>query len=165
MLTPFQLALKRVLEHEGLYSHDPRDPGGETYKGISRRAHPNWPGWKIIDQLKSDTPAGTLQHNLGAIEGQLQPLVEDLYRKHYWEPLFCDRSSAAMGFQVFDAAVNHGEKVARRLLQLSNGSPYRFNAEHLKFYTSLPNFKTFGRGWTNRIIKNLEYASIDTGHG
>lgn len=165
MLTPFQLALKRVLDHEGLYSHDARDPGGETYKGISRRAHPNWPGWAIIDQLKSDTPAETLKLNLGAIESQLQPLVEQLYEEQYWKPLFCDRSSFAMGFQVFDAGVNHGLKQARRLLSLSNGSPYRFNAERLKFYTSLKTFKTFGRGWTNRIIKNLEYASIDTGHG
>lgn len=28
------------------------DPGGETYRGIARRFHPNWDGWKVIDAIK-----------------------------------------------------------------------------------------------------------------
>ena len=36
-------------KHEGGYSFDPDDAGGETYKGISRRFNPQWSGWKIID--------------------------------------------------------------------------------------------------------------------
>jgi len=31
-----------------------------------------------------------------------------------------------------------------------------YNANRLKFYTSLSTFGTFGKGWTNRVANNLE---------
>ena len=31
----------RLIGHEGEYSNDPNDPGGETKWGISKRAYPN----------------------------------------------------------------------------------------------------------------------------
>lgn len=39
-------------ENEGWYSNDKEDPGKETYRGISRRYHPNWDGWQIVDECK-----------------------------------------------------------------------------------------------------------------
>ena len=36
----FDQAFERVIGHEGGYVNDPRDPGGETKYGISRRAYP-----------------------------------------------------------------------------------------------------------------------------
>ena len=36
----FETAIAFVLNEEGGYSNDPRDPGGETNFGISKRAHP-----------------------------------------------------------------------------------------------------------------------------
>ncbi|MBI5343968.1 MAG: hypothetical protein HZB83_01285, partial [Deltaproteobacteria bacterium] len=36
----FERAIAFVLRHEGGYANDPRDPGGETNFGISKRAYP-----------------------------------------------------------------------------------------------------------------------------
>lgn len=37
----FDLAFEIIIGHEGGYVNDPRDPGGETRYGISKRAYPN----------------------------------------------------------------------------------------------------------------------------
>ncbi len=37
----FNNAFNLVLKNEGSYSNDPDDPGGETYKGISRKTGRN----------------------------------------------------------------------------------------------------------------------------
>jgi lysozyme family protein len=37
----------------------------------------------------------------------------------------------------------------------------RFNAERLLFLTSLTKWPDFGRGWTRRVAKNLQYAAED----
>lgn len=34
-----------------------------------------------------------------------------------------------------------------------------FNACRIKFYTSLPDWQTFGRGWANRVADNLVFAT------
>ena len=49
----FNESFNITLGYEGGYSNDPDDAGGETYKGISRRYHPGWKGWALIDELKS----------------------------------------------------------------------------------------------------------------
>ena len=49
----FKRAFKHIIEvFEGKYSNDADDPGGETYKGISRKMNENFEGWKIIDRYK-----------------------------------------------------------------------------------------------------------------
>lgn len=77
-----------LMDREGRVVHnDPRDPGGRTAWGISRRYHPNWPGWKLIDAGKTD----------GA---SLEPLAKEFYKEflfRWWhlcndalKPAFCD---------------------------------------------------------------------------
>lgn len=39
-------------EVEGNYSFHPDDKGGETYGGIARRLHPDWFGWRYVDQAR-----------------------------------------------------------------------------------------------------------------
>ena len=51
-MADFHKALKRTAKYEGGYVNDPADAGGETYKGISRRANPKWDGWQLIDAHK-----------------------------------------------------------------------------------------------------------------
>lgn len=44
--------ISTILGHEGGYANHPADKGGETYRGISRKANPDWVGWKYIDEVK-----------------------------------------------------------------------------------------------------------------
>ena len=41
MKTTFDEIIDVVLHHEGGYVNDPKDPGGETNYGISKRAYPD----------------------------------------------------------------------------------------------------------------------------
>lgn len=45
----FAPAYAIVRKHEGGYVNDPKDLGGETYRGIARKIWPNWSGWPLID--------------------------------------------------------------------------------------------------------------------
>lgn len=55
-MADFKTAYKKIEAAEGGYCFDPDDAGGETYKGISRRANPNWNGWISIDAIKKAHP-------------------------------------------------------------------------------------------------------------
>ena len=140
----FQRAVARVLEHEGGYVDHPTDPGGETNFGISKRSYPD------LD-IKQLTKAQAIQ----------------IYHDDFWVPLGCARLHPALAFQVFDAGVNHGHRKALEWLALADFATtpatkvLRFNAIRLQFYTKLKTFKTFGKGWTNRIVANLEHAEHD----
>ena len=52
-MADFTKAYALTAAYEGGYVDDPEDAGGETYRGISRRYHPSWQGWQIIDTLKN----------------------------------------------------------------------------------------------------------------
>ena len=41
ILTKFDDIIEIVLEHEGGYVNDPKDPGGETNFGVAKRSHPD----------------------------------------------------------------------------------------------------------------------------
>ncbi|MEW6388090.1 MAG: glycosyl hydrolase 108 family protein [Thermodesulfobacteriota bacterium] len=109
----FARCLELVLQYEGTYADDPDDPGGETYKGITRRDHPDWPGWQIIDPQKGRDDFPERLESLGA----LQSLIEDLYKKLYWSKSGCDRLPGPIDLLVFDTAVNMGPKRAASFLQ------------------------------------------------
>lgn len=153
----FQRAFELVIGHEGGYVNDPRDPGGETKYGISKRANPD------VDV-----------RNLTLAQAQW------IYRQRYWLPLHADAMPEAAAIQVFDAAVNHGIKPAVRMLQRALGVPVdgvigpvtlnamlsvddarfvaHFAAERLSYYTDLAGWDTYGRGWTRRVANNLRQA-------
>lgn len=156
----FARFIDRVLSHEGGYVHDPRDPGGETKFGISKRAYPTL---DIAALTRDDAIA--------------------IYRRDYWEPIAGDRLPPAVAFQVLDAAVNHGVGTAIRFLQRAAGvaddgtlGPVTLAAvaaaypatlavavvaARLDFYTRLARFPDFGRGWVRRAAQNLAFISTD----
>lgn len=156
-MTAFDRAFEVVIGHEGDLSDDPRDPGGLTRYGISKRAHPT------VD-VRNLTLAQAKQ----------------IYLARYWLPLHADAMPEAVAVQVFDAAVNHGIKPAVRMMQRALGVTVdgiigpqtlaamtttddarfvaRFAAERLMYYTDLAGWEAFGRGWTRRVASNLRRA-------
>lgn len=150
----FEQAFERVLGHEGGYVNDPRDAGGETKFGISRSAYPG-----------------------EDIAGMTVERAREIYRRDYWGPAGCDAVPEAAKLPLFDAAVNSGVKQAIRLLQRAAGeSPdgilgprtllavqsmpaprlvARFAGQRLALMASLPNWPTYSRGWTLRVVDQL----------
>lgn len=105
---------------EGIYSVDPTDPGGETFRGISRKYHPEFPGWPDIDRIKSTTPAGA--ENVAAAlrhHRELEHMALDFYEAHFWNPLRLDEViDGRIAAELFDQAVNLGRSTAVRHLQV-----------------------------------------------
>jgi lysozyme family protein len=157
----FDTAFDRLLGHEGTYSNDPNDPGGETMWGISKRAYPN------LD-----------------IANLTRTAAKGIYREDFWQRIHADELPGAVAFQVFDFAVNSGINAAVRYLQRALGVAddgywgpvtqaamrsaqatdvlLRFNAQRLDYYTRLSTWPSFGKGWARRIAQNLLYAADDS---
>lgn len=147
----FERAVEVVLKHEGGYVWHPRDPGGETNFGISKRAYPHL----NIKELTREQAA-------------------EIYRKDYWEKCKIETLPEPLRLMVFDTAVNMGPQRAIGLLQAVVGATvdgslgpetlalverfdalvvlHRYTLRRLDAYTNLATFKTFGIGWTRRLI-------------
>jgi lysozyme family protein len=160
----FDRTFDRLIGNEGGYSHHPDDPGGETMWGITL----------AVARVSGYT---------GAMRELPRATAKDIYRSQYWLRAGADRYDAALGFQVFDAAVNHGIETALRFLQQAAGVPadghigpvslaainatpvarllLRFMAARLRFWAQLSTFGSFGRGWVNRGAHNLDLAAED----
>jgi lysozyme family protein len=112
----FKRAFKLIIEgYEGNYSNDKDDPGGETYKGISRNMNKDWEGWKIIDSYKGKK----YYPEILKIDYKLQALAADFYKKNYWDAFEGDVFSEEAGEEMFDQSVNLGTKRAIEHLQRS----------------------------------------------
>jgi lysozyme family protein len=109
----FNTAAKKMLAHEGGYVNDPRDRGGETYKGIARKFHPDWTGWSIID-LKKDERGVPASLDSDTV---LHDHVLRFYRIKFWDVLKCDDLPAEIRFEMFDTAINQGVGTAVKNLQ------------------------------------------------
>ena len=104
----FDKAYKRVQQVEGGYVFDSDDRGGETYKGISRRAHPDSEIWNIIDDVKKEHGTKEINSILNYNE-VLQKLVRNIYKTEYWDVFELDYlKSQGMANEIFDDAVNRG---------------------------------------------------------
>ena len=153
-VTTFESAFERLIGHEGGYVNDPRDPGGETKYGISRRSYPG-----------EDIAGMTLER------------AKVIYLRDCWGPAGCDAVPDGIKFDLFDMAVNSGVKQAVKTLQRACGETAdgvlgprtlaavqvmpsarlvaRFNGSRLLFMADLSNWPAHGRGWCRRIALNL----------
>ncbi|MCI1191476.1 hypothetical protein MOJ79_06435 [Calidifontimicrobium sp. SYSU G02091] len=107
-MADFAQAYEAMIRREGGYVlHTvPGDRGGQTYAGISRRAHPQWSGWQSIDA--GGTPSADE--------------VRSLYRQQYWRAIFGDLiEHQGVASSIFDFAVNAGVRVAVVLAQTVAG--------------------------------------------
>lgn len=133
----FDTAFTRVLGAERGYVNSPADPGGETNWGISKRSYPN------VD-----------------IAALTQDDAKAIYKRDYWDAASCDQLPFALGFQVFDAAVQHGVHTALSFLT-DSGEVHKFMGRRIEYYVTLGTWAHFGKGWMNRMAKNLEYLAED----
>lgn len=91
-MAKFLISYEKMKKDEGGYACDPKDRGGETYRGVSRKYHPDWKGWPIIDankwpgfteemkNPKNWSKADTKFHKLES----LQILVHRFYVENFW---------------------------------------------------------------------------------
>jgi lysozyme family protein len=114
-MADFKTALAKTLVHEGGYSNNPADAGGETYKGVSRHVHPTWAGWAIIDDYRHQP---NFPRNLEG-DASLQLLVQRVYSDLYWLNIYTEITSQPLAEKLFDMGVLMGVKTSIRLLQIS----------------------------------------------
>lgn len=157
----FDQAFDRLMSNEGGYVFNIQDEGGETNWGIAKRSYPT------VD-IKNLTREG----------------AKAIYLRDFWLAGKMDQFDAAIGFQVFDAAVNHGIGNAIRMLQKAASVAddghigditvaaikaksvtdmlMLFIAFRIRFWTKLSTWSTFGKGWANRSADDLVYAAMDS---
>lgn len=109
----FEIAFKRTKRFEGGYVNDPKDSGGETYNGISRRANPTWAGWRVVDEQKKkpNFPA-----NLRERKSILDDLEMSLYKSAYWDAVWGDQiQNQKVANDMYDTGVNKGVSTSIKL--------------------------------------------------
>lgn len=130
----FDPAFEIVVGIEAGYVNDPRDPGGETKYGISKRSYPNL-----------DIKNLTLEQ------------AKDIYRHDFWIQTGCDSMSWERALCIFDTAVNAGLGAAMTLEKESHDM-VEFMAERALRYARLPTFEHFGKGWLRRLFAVFKAA-------
>jgi lysozyme family protein len=161
----YQHCLEMILHHEGGYVNHPKDPGGETNLGVTKRVYEDFGGEKEMKDLTVDD-------------------VAPIYEKNYWGRMKCDDIPSGLDLCVFDFGVNAGTGRAAKYLQTmigttadggigpntlkalatfveNEGLEYAietYQANRQKYYESLSTFETFGRGWTRRVEETTKEA-------
>ena len=103
-MASLELAMPYLLVDEGYYSNISGDSGKETYCGISRANHPEWPGWEVLDSLNLPPHNAAACDNIIENDGRAMPLVVAFYEKTYWN--FDGIQSQDVATKVFDTAVH-----------------------------------------------------------
>ena len=107
-MADFYKAFEKMMNNEGGYVlHEVTgDRGGQTYAGIARKFHPEWEGWKLIDQ----------NHVSQSI---LESSVKSFYKRNFWDKIKGrDISNQFIANSIFDFAVNAGVSTAVKLVQI-----------------------------------------------
>jgi len=116
-MSDFFCAYQSTLQFEGIYSNDPRDLGGETFRGISRKNWPDWEGWLVVDAIKKAVDHRELNKQL-SLDEELSEMVQEFYKVNFWKPLMLDQiPQQVIAAELFDTAVNQGAKRAVLFLQ------------------------------------------------
>jgi len=132
----FLPAYQIIVGIEGGYSNDPRDPGGETKFGISKRAYPDL-----------DIASLTLEQ------------AQQIYLRDYWDACGCDTMTWERALCVFDMAVNQGQSAARAL-NVQAHDPGELMAERAVRYATNEHFPIYGKGWMRRLFRVFKNAQV-----
>lgn len=161
----FEHCLEIILRHEGGYVNHPKDPGGETNLGVTKRVYEEWGGSKDMRDLTVED-------------------VTPIYKANYWDRVKGDELPTGLDLCVFDFGVNAGTGRAAKYLQTLVGATPdgaigpatlrqvvqyvdnhgveeaidRYQEARQGYYERLSTFDTFGKGWTRRVIETTELA-------
>ena len=160
MKNNFEPSLELVLKEEGGYVNNPKDPGGMTNLGVTKRA---WEAWK----------QGSVTEDF--MRGLTPEAVRPFYKAQYWDKLCGDQLAMGLDYAAFDLAVNSGASRAIRYMQQLAGVPQdgilgpksleaiaeadaRQMADaicelRIDFLRRLSDFSTFGKGWSSRVSR------------
>jgi lysozyme family protein len=171
MKNNYETCIALVLKHEGGYVNNPKDPGGATNLGVTKKVWEEWVGKPVsLDEMKALTVKD----------------VTPLYKAQYWDRVRGDDLPAGVDYAVMDVAVNSGVVRAAKFLQAALGltadgiiGPATLAAaeaanprqlvtdvcdKRLAFMQALPIWSTFGNGWSRRVKeveeKAFEMASV-----
>ena len=154
----FDKALEIVLQQEGKYSNDPKDPGGETMYGIT------------ISVARQFGYAGEMRD-------MPMDIVKTIYKELYWNPCKCNDLPWPFSLYVFDSAVNQGVSAAVKMLQKAldvpqdgimgrntmtkaiSSTPWhwaKFMAFRAQRYMGTRNYDRYGTGWLTRLFMVAE---------
>lgn len=160
------LAFLIAPDREGGFVNNPKDPGGMTNMGVTKKAWEEWVGRASSEkEMRALKPAN----------------VEAFYKRKYWDKVSGNLLPSGVDYAVFDFAVNSGPGRAAKVLQrvlgvkqdgdiglvtlekaMSIGSKKLvedYNAERLLFLKSLPTWPDFGNGWERRVSEVTNEAS------
>lgn len=104
--------------NEGGYVHRPDDKGLETYCGVSRKWHPDWEGWPIVDAEKERLKALDRKLERGDIidDAQLEQMLEVFYKAEYWDKMNGDQiEEDSVATYIYDWCLTSGG--ARKAIQ------------------------------------------------
>lgn len=155
MVTSFDDCFARLKESEGGYWEDPT--GGATNHGITEKVAR---AWGYLGPMK-ELPLTT---------------AREIARAWYWTPNRCDQLPPAIAFHVFDTAYHGGSPVqwlqncvgvtpdgiigSKTAAAVRSADPaalvMQFNGKRLEYLTKLKNWPENSRGWTMRIVRNME---------
>ena len=165
MQANYEKCLETILHHEGGYVNHPKDPGGETNLGVTKRVYEEFGGTKDMKDLTVED-------------------VAPIYKKGYWDKMKGDELPNGLDLCVFDFGVNAGPGRAAKYLQTMIGtvadggigpntlaklkeyvdehglakSIDNYQEARQAYYEKLSTFATFGRGWTRRVDETTQLA-------
>lgn len=120
----FDIAFRRTISAEGGYVNDPNDKGGETYMGISRKAHPTSIIWNTIDKVDKKGKTNKQITNELKKNNWLTHQIKNIYKADYWDKFELDYCRLQrMANEIFDDAVNRGVGAAAYLAAITLGVP------------------------------------------
>lgn len=153
--------------HEGGRVDHPKDPGGRTHLGVTQRVYDRWRAGR-----------GLAPRDVWSIDPEE---AETIYRESYWTPPRCAEMWPGLDYAVFDYAVNSGVAQAVKALQRQLGVTAdgvvgsmtlaairaippaeraafveRYCRDRLAFMRSLRHWETFRRGWTRRVMGEID---------
>ncbi|MEI6507883.1 MAG: glycosyl hydrolase 108 family protein [Bacteroidota bacterium] len=104
-MAKFNVMFNQTIHPKGGYAKYSYKGDGEVYKGINRKAYPDWKGWILIDLVKTQlTFPANLDYNI-----LVQDEVISFYQINFWDKMNGDKIlNQNIADTIFEYAINVG---------------------------------------------------------